>query len=73
MVRPALRRDVVAMRIIDRAGQKFSRVDEWCFSQPYRSAYGVVVKKQNEFAIGGCLYKHDVVATTRLVHDFGLG
>ena len=61
----------VGVRTIDRAAQEFPRVDERRFGQPYRYAYAMALEEQEGFAIGGRLYKHDVVAGTRQVHDFG--
>ena len=39
--------------------------------QAYRYAYTMALDENAGFVLGGSLYKHDVVAGTRQVHDFG--
>jgi carotenoid cleavage dioxygenase len=68
-VDPAAR--TVRVRAIDGAAQEFPRIDERRFGQSYRYVYSMALEEQDGFAIGGRLYKHDLVAGTRQVHDFG--
>jgi len=63
----------VERRTIDAAPQEFPRPDERFFGQPYRHAYTMALP-EGEFAISATkLYKHDLEAGTREVHDFGEG
>jgi carotenoid cleavage dioxygenase len=63
----------VERRTIDTAPQEFPRPDERYFGQPYRYAFTMALP-QGEFAIAATrLYKHDIEAGTREVHEFGEG
>ena len=63
----------VERRTIDAAPQEFPRPDERFFGQPYRYSYTMALP-EGEFAISATkLYKHDLEAGTREVHDFGEG
>jgi carotenoid cleavage dioxygenase-like enzyme len=70
-VDPAKR--TVSIRTIDAAPQEFPRIDERRFGQAYRYAYAVALPTDAEdrFAGGTALYRHDLEAGTRQVHDFG--
>lgn len=61
----------VTVRTIDTAAQEFPRIDERRFGQPYRYAYAMALEQSDGCEIGGRLYKHDIDAGTREVHDFG--
>ncbi len=63
----------VSMRAVDPAAQEFPRIDERRCGQPYRYAYTMALDGSAGFVLGGSLYKHDVIAGTRQVHDFGQG
>ena len=63
----------VDVRTIDGAAQEFPRMDERRFGQSYRFAYTMALDETDGFTIGGGLYKHDLVAGSRQVHDFGPG
>ena len=63
----------VAVRTIDGAAQEFPRIDDRRFGQVYRYAYTMALAERGGFAIDGRLYKHDVVAGTREIHDCGAG
>ena len=68
---PATR--AIIVRTIDAAPQEFPRPDERFFGQPYRYAYTMALP-EGEWAVGATkLYKHDLEAGTREVHDFGEG
>lgn len=58
----------VERRVIDATPQEFPRQDERRFGQPYRYAY--TMQMTGAF-LGAGLLKHDLVAGTRQVHDFG--
>lgn len=66
----------VDRRILDAAPQEFPRLDERRFGQPYRFCYTMAIapdpSDDSAFA-GTCLYKHDLEAGGRQVHDFGPG
>lgn len=63
----------VDRRVIDEAAQEFPRPDERRFGLPYRYAYTMAIPA-DDFTIGDTrLYKHDLEAGTREVHDFGAG
>ena len=61
----------VSICVIDPAPQEFPRIDERRLGQAYRYAYTMALDENAGFVLGGSLYKHDVVAGTRQVHDFG--
>ena len=63
----------VSRRVIDAAGQEFPRPDERRFGRPYRFAYTMAVPEAGhaQFIAATRLYKHDLEAGTRQVHDFG--
>jgi 8'-apo-carotenoid 13,14-cleaving dioxygenase len=65
---PATR--VVERRTIDPSPQEFPRPDERRFGLPYRYAYTMALTGA---FLGGALFKHDLEAGTRQVHDFGPG
>jgi len=63
----------VDRRTIDANPQEFPRPDERFFGQPYRYAYTMALP-EGEWAVGATkLYKHDLEAGTREVHEFGEG
>jgi carotenoid cleavage dioxygenase len=70
---PATRQ--VTVRTIDAAAQEFPRPDERFFGQPYRYAYCMALPDQPQagFYFETKLYKHDLEAGTREVHEFGEG
>lgn len=53
---------------IDPTPQEFPRADERRLGQPYR--YGYTVAMTDPF-VGTALFKHDLEARTRQMHDFG--
>lgn len=61
---------VVERRTIDPTPQEFPRPDERRFGLPYRYAYTMALTGA---FLGGALFKHDLEAGTRQVHDFGAG
>ena len=64
----------VTRRVIDSAPQEFPRPDERRYGQPYRYCYTMALPEQGfgeHFATS--LYKQDLEARTRQVHDFGPG
>ncbi|WP_010164813.1 8'-apo-carotenoid 13,14-cleaving dioxygenase [Sphingomonas sp. PAMC 26617] len=61
----------VSICVIDPAPQEFPRIDERRLGQAYRYAYTMALDENAGFVLGGSLYKHDVVAGTREVHNFG--
>lgn len=65
----------VTVRTIDAAAQEFPRPDERFFGQPYRYAYCMALPEQPEagFYFETKLYRHDLRAGTRQVHEFGAG
>ncbi|WP_085811160.1 carotenoid oxygenase family protein [Sphingomonas sp. TZW2008] len=65
----------VAIRTIDAAPQEFPRPDERRFGQPYRFAYTMALPDEEVDEVIGAtrLYKHDLAAGTREVHEFGAG
>ncbi len=65
----------VERRVIDPTPQEFPRVDERRFGRSYRYAYTVSVPPDgNPQLIGATrLYKHDLEAGHRQVHEFGAG
>lgn len=65
----------VAMTTIDASPQEFPRPDERRFGQSYRYAYAVALPEDPvaEFLGDTRLFRHDLTAGTRQVHDFGAG
>lgn len=65
----------VTMRTIDPSPQEFPRLDERRFGQSYRYAYTMALpgRIEDEFLGASRLYRHDLEAGERLVHDFGAG
>ena len=64
----------VDRRIIDATPQEFPRPDERRFGQFYRYCYTMAIPADpsaDGFVAGTRLYKHDMEAGTREVHDFG--
>jgi len=70
---PAARK--VARTLIDKTPQEFPRPDERRIGQPYRYAYTVALPDEDIPMWMGAsrLYKHDLGARKREVHDFGEG
>lgn len=71
--------DPVARRVeralIDASPQEFARPDERLVGQPYRYAYTIALPQEYRVPLLGDtkLYKHDLEAGTRQIHDFGPG
>ncbi|MFN9032291.1 MAG: carotenoid oxygenase family protein [Alphaproteobacteria bacterium] len=65
----------VSRLVIDPDGQEFPRPNETRLGKPYRYAYAMALPAGFEVAASGQtrLFKHDLVAGTRQVHDFGPG
>jgi 8'-apo-carotenoid 13,14-cleaving dioxygenase len=65
----------VAVRTIDPSPQEFPRPDERYLGQPYRYAYTLALPTRDgeQFVGATALYRHDLEAGTRQVHDFGPG
>jgi carotenoid cleavage dioxygenase len=65
----------VAVTTLDASPQEFPRPDERRFGQPYRYAFSVALPDDpvDEFLGANRLYRHDLEAGTRQVHDFGAG
>lgn len=65
----------VGRRIVDADPQEFPRLDERRFGQPYRYAYTMAVPDDANPQFDGAtrLYKHDLEAGSRQVHEFGPG
>jgi carotenoid cleavage dioxygenase len=64
----------VERQIIDASPQEFPRVDERLFGRPYRYCYTITISPKPSdkgHVAGTCLYKHDLEAGSRQVHDFG--
>jgi carotenoid cleavage dioxygenase len=61
--------------VIDPASQEFPRPNETLIGKPYRYAYCLAFPEpaRVDFAADSKLYKHDLEAGTREVHDFGHG
>ena len=70
---PAARR--VSRAVVDSDPQEFPRLNETRIGQPYRYAYSLFVPKESGPAghSEARLFKHDLEAGTRQVHDFGAG
>ena len=66
----------VTREILDATPQEFPRIDERLTGKPYRYAYSLCVPEGRDTQAGmigrTMLFKHDLVAQTRQVHDFGL-
>lgn len=64
-----------AREVIDADSQEFPRPNEALIGKPYRYAYTMALPKGGDpsFATNTMLYKHDLDARTRQVHDFGPG
>ncbi len=65
----------VERRVIDTAAQEFPRPNEEYIGKPYRYAYTVALPEGGDAAFLNetRLFKHDLTAGTRQVHDFGAG
>jgi carotenoid cleavage dioxygenase len=65
----------VTRKVLDAAPQEFPRPDERLTGKPYRYAYTVALPDPGTpgFLGNTKLYKQDVVAGTRQVHEFGPG
>jgi carotenoid cleavage dioxygenase len=59
---------------LDDRGQEFPRIDERVVGRPHRYGYSVTVGNQDDIlASDSGLARHDLVAATREVRDFGAG
>ena len=58
----------VERTVLDPTPQEFPRVDERRLGQPYRYAFTMAL---TDPFVGTALFKHDLAAGTRQVHDFG--
>ncbi len=69
-----VRRSVIRV-VLDETPQEFPRIDDRRFGQDYRYAYTVSVPPDGNTQLAGAtqIYKHDLMAGTRAVHDFGQG
>ena len=65
----------VHVQSIDSSPQEFPRLDERRFGQAYRYAYTLALPAEagGQFVLANRLYRHDLEAGTRQVHDFGEG
>ncbi len=65
----------VSRRVIDPDGQEFPRPNETRLGKPYRYAYAMCLPAGFDAAAPDQtrLFKHDLEAGTRQVHDFGMG
>jgi carotenoid cleavage dioxygenase len=65
----------VERQTIDATPQEFPRPDERRWGQPYRYCYTMALpaRQEDQFLGATALYKHDLEAGTRAVHDFGPG
>lgn len=63
----------VARSVIDSSPQEFPRLDERLIGQPYRFAYAMALPdgRADQFLGANRIYKHDLEAGERQVHDFG--
>jgi 8'-apo-carotenoid 13,14-cleaving dioxygenase len=61
--------------VVDQDSQEFPRPNEACMGKPYRYAYAMALPDGFDAASPNQskLYKHDLEAGTRQVHDFGAG
>ncbi len=69
------RRHRVDRLVLDATPQEFPRTNEQRIGQPYRYAYTLALPEGGNpaFLDAPALYKHDLHAGTRQVHDFGAG
>lgn len=64
----------VARKVIDQESQEFPRPNEAHLGKPYRYAYTASLANENAFVgLATRLFKHDLEAGTRQVHEFGPG
>jgi carotenoid cleavage dioxygenase len=64
----------VARKVVDQEAQEFPRPNEARIGKPYRYAYTVSLDGENAFVgTSTRLFKHDLEAGKRQVHDFGAG
>jgi 8'-apo-carotenoid 13,14-cleaving dioxygenase len=65
----------VTRAVVDAESQEFPRLNEALIGKPYRYAYAMALPDGFDAASPNQskLYKHDLVAGTRQVHDFGAG
>ena len=65
----------VSRRVIDPSPQEFPRPNETLMGKPYRYAYTLALPEGGDvsFLKETRLYKHDLEAGTRQIHDFGAG
>ena len=65
----------VTRRVVDSSAQEFPRPDERRLGLPYRYAYTIALPDDGNTQFTGAtkLYKHDLEAGTRQVHEFGGG
>lgn len=65
----------VSRKLVDADNQEFPRPNETLIGKPYRYAYAVAFPNGGDpsFLSNTMLYKHDLEAGTRQVHDFGAG
>ncbi len=70
---PATR--AVTREVLDPDNQEFPRPNETRLGKPYRYAYTLALPSERDpaFASSSRLFKHDLEAQTRQVHDFGPG
>ena len=63
----------VARHVVDASPQEFPRPDERRFGQPYRYAYTIALPEDGNEQFTGAtkLYKHDLDAGSRQVHELG--
>ena len=62
----------VTRQVLDGADQEFPRLNETRLSKPYRYAYCMGLTPRRAFIESAtCLFKHDLEASSRQVHDFG--
>lgn len=66
---------LVSRKVIDSDPQEFPRLNETLLGRPYRYAYTMALPAGFDSADPqqSCIYKHDLEAGTREVHDFGKG
>ncbi len=63
----------VERRVIDPSPQEFPRPNETLTGKPYRYAYALGLPEGSMASPASRLYKHDLTAGSRQVHDFGVG
>ena len=73
VVDPVARR--VERRVVDDTAQEFPRIDERRFGQRHRHVYAVSVPPDGDPQLSGAtrLFRHDMEAGSREVHEFGEG